>query len=98
MTHTTLPVAMELSAPWLSVTRPTTEFVAGSMWTSSPGVSGELVHIDPATNSVVGRVTLNQGALSSMATGNVVWVMDEQNRSEERRVGEGCRSRWWPDH
>ena len=22
----------------------------------------------------------------------------EQSRSEERRVGQQCRTRWWPDH
>src|SRR2546430_16353855 len=27
---------------------------------------------------------------------NLKW--EETTRSEERRVGEECRSRWWPDH
>src|SRR5438034_11088547 len=39
-------------------------------------------------------------ALESMKTGSDWRLEDGANdlRSEERRVGKECRSRWWPEH
>src|SRR5262249_56680731 len=31
-------------------------------------------------------------------TSNKVWIATDRSRSEERRVGKECRSRWSPDH
>src|SRR6476661_10276469 len=41
------------------------------------------------------------GALSEAQVGGAGEVADvarHRERSEERRVGKECRSRWWPDH
>src|SRR5687767_10054639 len=38
----------------------------------------------------------NQNSLKAGLRGPVLW--EDFIRSEERRVGKECRSRWWPDH
>ena len=34
----------------------------------------------------------------SMDSTQVTITPDKKDRSEERRVGKECRSRWWPEH
>ena len=52
------------------------------------GARVELVHMNDPYNT----------KLSSGARGTVVSVDDIGTRSEERRVGKECRSRWSPYH
>src|SRR2546430_17374109 len=54
------------------------------------GVKAELT--GPANFSVNDEVSAFQQAVTQHASGILV------SRSEERRVGEECRSRWSPDH
>src|SRR6266576_6846302 len=38
------------------------------------------------------------GKLVAASVAEAVHVQAVEDRSEERRVGKECRSRWWPDH
>src|SRR5256884_5161804 len=60
-------------------------------WRLNTGVSGlELTHGDPARQSLDLDVLYTEVALS--------YVTPANTRSEERRVGKECRSRWSPYH
>ena len=45
-----------------------------------------------------GMSELADEADSKSVDGNIVWVQVPLPRSEERRVGKECRSRWSPYH
>ena len=38
------------------------------------------------------------GAIDRIGSGEIGSLLDRYSRSEERRVGQECRSRWSPDH
>ena len=48
----------------------------------------------PGSGIVVDR----RGEIYFVDTGSGVWKIDLHGRSEERRVGKECRSRWSPYH
>src|SRR5258706_15392871 len=53
--------------------------------------------------ATVGSVIPTKGAIIPAAVGvdigcGIMAVQSDLNRSEERRVGKECRSRWWPYH
>src|SRR5207249_10944508 len=53
---------------------------------------------------LVGMLNLNASLTKAGVTYSTLWSEDFTDefflagRSEERRVGKECRSRWWPDH
>src|SRR5689334_24236342 len=51
-----------------------------------------------AIQYAIDRDAINQGAYSSNATPWQTVFGPTSTRSEERRVGKECRSRWWPYH
>ena len=66
-------------------------------------IGGKNVNIykaEKATKEVVKAVTLSDAEVMELCRKSVEW-MDANNpllRSEERRVGKECRSRWSPYH
>ena len=44
------------------------------------------------------RYTLRENDPMPYSTGTTLRVREFRGRSEERRVGKECRSRWSPDH
>src|SRR5256886_9937598 len=67
-----------------------------------PGNGTDGLNIDGSNVQVnFGVLTVdgNQGAGISMEGGRLqLYGGEADSRSEEGRVGEECRSRWWPDH
>src|SRR5690606_40258959 len=48
-------------------------------------------------NLILARVDLDLRRVAATSRGKHV-VEEREDRSEERRVGRECRSRWWPKH
>ena len=47
---------------------------------------------------LVGLATVTEGLKTTLHHSKSEWAKDRVNRSEERRVGKECRSRWSPYH
>ena len=50
------------------------------------------------TSDGAGTITLSSGMNTAVAAGTNNTPAFKAYRSEERRVGKECRSRWWPYH
>src|SRR5256885_9033475 len=48
--------------------------------------------------SEIARFHFNKALASMMELVNEIYRLPDADRSEERRVGKECRSRWWPYH
>ena len=57
---------------------------------------GTIGHVDHGKTTLTAAIT----KVLSLANGNIEFLAYDQidNRSEERRVGKECRSRWSPYH
>src|SRR5437879_7912896 len=62
---------------------------------SSDVCSSDLAERGRGAGPAAGRASARLSAARSPALG---WIAQASTRSEERRVGKECRSRWWPDH
>ena len=58
-------------------------------------VKWDMIHYDV---QLFGGVVLHKGKIAEMATGEGKTLVATHRRSEERRVGKECRSRWSPYH
>ena len=63
------------------------------------GQGGALLSLHPANESSPHLGTsVDNGVLIGLLVGDVASAVEELKRSEERRVGKECRSRWSPYH
>ena len=64
-----------------------------------PNLGIEIAHLDRVAFTVFGRNVYWYGIFIGLAVVmGVLMAMKEAKRSEERRVGKECRSRWSPYH
>src|ERR1017187_3559136 len=88
------PSLMERTPPWSTPTRLSvtwTELTPLVSWTQFASSGPSLTERTPPCTTAI-----RLGDMSKLETPDASWTQGALSRSEERRVGKECRSRWSP--
>src|SRR5260370_42499851 len=101
--YTELGASLSTPSSWTSPTTPTIsrQLSFGLSRICLPSALGKQIRVSPKDNwrEIVGVVgDVHDDGVDKEAPSSVYWPILTSKRSEERRVGKECRSRWSPYH